>query len=105
MTNKTKQEKAFNELRANLKKVIYSFAEQKHSFDIHQVITEALMSCLSEMQFLSSSIPKFTGPQKAHICFQIGDWYLAMKPLLEGQHNLGFMKEKLKMMILGDKNE
>jgi hypothetical protein len=22
-----------------------------------------------------------------------------MKPLLEGQHNLGFMKEKLKIMI------
>lgn len=44
---------------------------------------------------------KFTRSQVDHICYQIGDWYLIMKPLLEGQHNLGFMKEKLKDMICG----
>lgn len=43
----------------------------------------------------------FTSDQVNFICEQIGDWYLMMKPLLEGQHNLGHMKEKLKIMICG----
>jgi hypothetical protein len=46
--------------------------------------------------------PEFTQEQKEWICYQIGDWYLMMKPLLEGQHNLGYMKEKLKMMVCDD---
>lgn len=46
--------------------------------------------------------PNFTQDQKDFICYQIGDWYLMMKPLLEVQHNLGFMKEKLKTMICGE---
>ncbi len=44
----------------------------------------------------------FTQDQINFICEQIGDWYLMMKPLLEGQHNLGHMKEKLKIMICGE---
>jgi hypothetical protein len=44
----------------------------------------------------------FTREQIDFICYQIGDWYLMMKELLEGQHNLGHMKEKLKIMICGD---
>ena len=44
----------------------------------------------------------FTTEQINFICEQIGDWYLMMKPLLEGQHNLGHMKERLKVMICGD---
>lgn len=48
--------------------------------------------------------PEFTQAQKDWICYQIGVWYLMMKPLLEGQHNLGFMKEKLKMMVCGDES-
>jgi len=47
-------------------------------------------------------INSFTREQIDHICYQIGDWYLMMKPLLEGQHNLGHMKEKLKTMICGE---
>jgi hypothetical protein len=47
-------------------------------------------------------IASFTQEQIDHICYQIGEWYLAMKPLLEGQHNLGHMKEVLKTMICGD---
>lgn len=43
--------------------------------------------------------PNFTEQQIDWICYQIGEWYLDMKPLLEGQHNLGYMKERLKMMI------
>lgn len=46
--------------------------------------------------------PNFTQEQKNFICSQIGDWYLMMKPLLEGQHNLGYMKEKLKLMVCDD---
>ena len=44
----------------------------------------------------------FTTQQIDHICYQIGEWYLKMKPLLEVQHNLGFMKKELKTMICGD---
>lgn len=44
----------------------------------------------------------FTHEQIDYICCQIGDWYLMMKPLLEGSHNLGYMKEKLKTMICGE---
>ena len=47
-------------------------------------------------------IASFTSDQINHICYQIGEWYLDMKPLLEGQHNLGHMKEKLKIMICGE---
>lgn len=43
-----------------------------------------------------------TTEQVDHICYQIGNWYLMMKPLLEVQHNLGYMKEKLKTMICGE---
>ena len=51
----------------------------------------------------NKSIQKsFSKEQIDHICYQIGDWYLIRKPLLEGQHNLGYMKEKLKTMICGD---
>lgn len=49
-----------------------------------------------------SDRPHFTREQIDWICYQIGDWYLQMKPLLEGQHNLGYMKERLKLMICGD---
>jgi hypothetical protein len=44
----------------------------------------------------------FTPDQLYFICEQIGDWYLMMKPLLKGEHNLGYMKEKLKTMICGE---
>ena len=45
---------------------------------------------------------QFARQQIDHICYQIGEWYLKMKPLLEVQHNLGYMKENLKTMICGD---
>ncbi len=47
-------------------------------------------------------IKSFTEQQIDHICYQIGCWYMKMKPLLEGTHNLGYMKEVLKTMICGD---
>lgn len=47
-------------------------------------------------------IESFTPEQIDHICYQIGEWYMMTKPLLEGQHLLGYAKEKLKTMICGD---
>jgi len=44
----------------------------------------------------------FDFDQKGFICEQIGHWYFMMKPLLEGSHNLGHMKEELKKMICGE---
>lgn len=58
-------------------------------------------SCESERKWKCG----LTERQVDHICYQIGDWYLMMKPLLEGQHNLGYMKEKLKEMICGTGEE
>ena len=46
-----------------------------------------------------NNFPAFTQEQKDFICHKIGEWYLSMKPLLEGTHNLGHMKERLKTMI------
>jgi hypothetical protein len=46
--------------------------------------------------------PALTPEQKDEICYIIGEWYMSMKPLLEVQHNLGHMKERLKVMICGD---
>lgn len=46
-----------------------------------------------------------TQRQQEDICYLIDEWYLTMKPLLEGQHNLGYMKEKLKEMICGTGEE
>jgi|FreactTroBogLake_1042271.scaffolds.fasta_scaffold47688_1 hypothetical protein len=53
-------------------------------------------------QINGNTHPAFTEKQIDHICYQIGEWYLMMKPLLEGRHNLGYMKEKLKTMICGE---
>lgn len=44
----------------------------------------------------------FTPDQINFICEQIGEWYVGVKQLLEVEHNLGFLKEKLKMMICGE---
>ncbi len=49
--------------------------------------------------------PNFTQEQKDWICYKIGEWYLRMKPLLEGKHNLGYMKEVLKVMVCDDAYE
>lgn len=49
--------------------------------------------------------PQFTQEQIDFICYQIGDWYLEWKNKLVvdgGGHRLGFAKEMLKTMIVGD---
>jgi hypothetical protein len=73
--------------------------------DIYQVaciMQSVLCECVSDMEYQVGRPAPFTRHQTDHICYQIGDWYLMMKPLLEVQHNLGFMKEKLKTMICGE---
>jgi len=71
---------------------------------LNEVSTEDLMKEFDARlrQELRKIPMRFTDLQIDHICYQIGDWYLMMKPLLEGQHNLGYMKEKLKTMICGE---
>ena len=51
------------------------------------------------------SKPQFTQEQQDYICYQIGEWYLDWKNKMVvdgGQHRLGFAKELLKTMIVGD---
>ncbi len=70
--------------------------------NLDPIVVDALTACLEKAQAQSGKYIPFTPKQIDHICFQIGEWYLGMKPLLEGTHNLGYQKEKLKTMICGD---
>lgn len=72
--------------------------------NLSDISTEDLMKELDERlrQELRQVPMRFTYLQIDHICYQIGVWYMMMKPLLEVQHNLGHMKEKLKNMICGE---
>lgn len=100
---------AFNELKSQIVKLMFDFtdkyaAKTEYSLypEVGRIMVEVLTSCLSDAQYQIQEHPRFTSKQIDHICYQIGDWYLMMKPLLEGQHNLGHMKEKLKLMICGE---
>ena len=47
----------------------------------------------------------FTPEQIDFICWQIGEWYLTWKGCIankDGTHRLGFAKEQLKTMIIGN---
>ncbi len=105
----TLEEKAFNELKTEIVKLMFDFTNKYASKgeeclypEVGRILVDVLTACLSEAQYQVSNYTPFTYKQIDHICYQIGDWYLMMKPLLEGQHNLGYMKEKLKDMICGD---
>lgn len=67
-----------------------------------EVFERSCADYLPRYERLIKNQESFTPEQIDHICYQIGDWCLMMKPLLEGQHNLGYMKEQLKTMICGD---
>lgn len=89
--------------------LVENCCEKDHSDDerlaeLHSFIKsmDALKAGLAERYEQEKAIiASFTVEQIDHICYQIGDWYLEVKGLLEGEHNLGFMKEKLKTMIFG----
>ena len=109
MNNQQKEEKAFNELKTAMVKLMFEFTSKYSAKGENclypkagSILVDVLMACLSEAQYQIKDTPTFTQKQINHICYQIGDWYLMMKPLLEGQHNLGYMKERLKVMICGD---
>lgn len=99
--------KAHGELKRAVTKLFFEFSD-KHADDIVDaihIIQKVLYESSSEVEYQIGKLTPFTRHQLDHICYQIGDWYLMMKPLLEGQHNLGYMKEKLKMMICGEPND
>lgn len=109
MVDESKKELAFIELKSAIVKLMFDFTDKysaKGENCIYpyagEVLVDVLVTCLSEAEYVIVSAPRFTSKQIDHICYQIGDWYLMMKPLLEGQHNLGYMKEKLKIMICGE---
>jgi hypothetical protein len=108
MLNAEEVEKEHQELNLKISEILWDFAD-KHSADNrpngHQaffIMQSVLSEYQSNIEYQNGKMAPFTGRQLDHICYQIGDWYLMMRPLLEGQHNLGFMKEKLKTMIWGD---
>lgn len=99
--------KTHNELMEKLKFVLSDFmqehmSEKTNTDELYLIIQSVLCKAISEVEYRIGQPAPFTRHQIDHICYQIGDWYLMMKPLLEGEHNLGFMKEKLKIMICGD---
>lgn len=105
----SEETKAFIELKTEIVKLMFAFTD-KYSREgenclypnAGRILVDVLTACLSEAQYQIQGHTPFTSKQIDHICYQIGDWYLMMKPLLEGQHNLGHMKEKLKLMICGE---
>ncbi len=109
MNQTCREEIAFLELKTAIVKLMFEFTDRYAGKgenclypQVGNILVDVLEACLFEVQDQIQGCPKFTLKQIDHICYQIGDWYLAMKPLLEGQHNLGHMKEKLKMMICGE---
>lgn len=105
----TLKEIAFNELKTEIVKLTFDFTNKYASKsenclypEVEYILVDVLTACLSDAQYQVKNYQPFTSKQTDHICYQIGDWYLMMKPLLEGQHNLGYMKEKLKLMICGE---
>ena len=68
----------------------------------NELIEEKYPDIIRMYEQRTAVIDSFSREQVDHICYQIGLWYVQVKSLLEGQHNLGYMKEKLKTMICGD---
>ncbi len=109
MSFPSKEELAFIELKTEIVGLMFAFVD-KHAAQgenclypkVGKIMVDVLTACLSEAQYQIKDYTPFTTKQIDHICYQIGDWYLMMKPLLEGSHNLGHMKERLKTMICGE---
>ncbi len=104
-----KEDIAFEELKSSIVKLMFEFTDKYSAKgenclypQVGYILVSALTECLSEAEYQIEGCSPFTTKQIDHICYQIGDWYLIMKPLLECQHNLGHMKEVLKVMICGE---
>lgn len=101
-----------DELREKVCRVLWEFTD-KHcnevtaevQYQVATIMQSVLVGCVSDLEYQMGRPVRFTRHQEDHICYQIGEWYFLMKPLLEGSHNLGHMKEKLKSMICGEGND
>lgn len=104
LTDIPNENDAFKELKENLVKCLWGFNEKSRDPKSLSIMKKALLECLNEINYQGGHKiePLFCYSQIDHICYQIGEWYMMMKPLLEGRHNLGYMKEKLKTMICGE---
>jgi hypothetical protein len=97
-----------DQLSAKISDLMWEFADNNSEDSkekLHQaffIIQAVLTKCSSAVEYQVAKMAPLTDRQIDHICYQIGEWYMMMKPLLEGQHNLGYMKEKLKTMICGE---
>lgn len=107
--SKNKEQLAFDDLKNSITTIMFEFTDKYSTTGedciypkVGNVLVDVLVECLSEAQYQIKGHPAFTSKQIDHICFQIGDWYFDMKPLLKGQHNLGRMKERLKIRICGE---
>lgn len=105
--NKEEVIKAHDELKKEIVAALWKFSDKyfpnKENYPQSAYIMQSVLTgIVSDVEYQLGRTAPFTRHQADHICYQIGDWYLMMKPLLEGQHNLGYMKEKLKTMICGD---
>lgn len=103
------EEIAFMELKSQIVKLMFDFTDKYAGPDsplypkAAYIMVDAITACLGEAQYQVTRYHPFTARQIDHICYQIGDWYIHMKSLLEGQqHNLGSQKEVLKNMICGE---
>lgn len=112
---KTEESEAHNKiaggaLKYRILRVMNEFSAQytKHVDEseldskLDKIMVDALTFALEQAQYQAGNYMPFTAKQIDHICYQIGEWYVGLKPLLEGGHNLGHQKERLKTMICGD---
>lgn len=96
---------AFMELKGKIVKLMFEFTDKYSDTNsglypqCSKILVDVLTACLSEAQYQVCNYQPFTRKQIDHICSQIGDWYLMIKPFLEGPHNLSYMKEELKTII------
>jgi len=105
--NSEEVKQAHYEIKRALNTVLWDFSDQHfaNKENVPQaafIMQSALCESVSEVEYQTGKMAPFSNKQIDHICYQIGHWYLMMKPLFEDRHNLSFMKENLKAMICGD---
>lgn len=104
--DKEKVTEIHRELKQKITQILWDFTEKyftpdENPLQIISIVQSVLCESVSEVEYQAERCAPLTRNQIDHICYQIDKWYLAMKSLLEGQRNLGFMKEKLKLMVCG----
>jgi hypothetical protein len=101
------REEATAELKEKIVALMWEFTDEYAAPDseLHpeagRMLVDVLTSCLSEAQYQVANYHPYTVKQVDHICYTIGNWYLQAKGTFSGAHNLGLLKEHLKVMICG----